>query len=125
MTEHSNAIIDTQHSTQEVAGFVPTQGELVHLLKYWVRKAIDDRYFIFWGQSFGSSDFRAIDRDWERVNEIAHILAEAETNKAVTKAYEEIALEFDQCDWIVFRYGTEKEQTAYQSKGGQDFSHFK
>jgi hypothetical protein len=125
MTEHSNAITATQHSTKEVAGFVPLQSELIHLVKYWVKKAIDDRYFIFWGQCFGSSDFRAIDRDWERVNEIAQILGEAETNKAVKTAYEEVAQDFDQCDWIVFRYGTGKEQTVYQNKGGQGLSHFK
>jgi hypothetical protein len=105
--------------------FVPTQDELIHLVKYWVKKAVDDRYFIFWGQCFGSSDLRRIDLDWQRVNEIAQILGEAETDKAVKKAYKETAQDFKQSDWIVFRYGTQEEQTSYQDNGGQGLSDFK
>jgi hypothetical protein len=104
--------------------FVPTQDELIHLVKHWVREAIDDRYFIFWGQCFGSSDLRRIDLDWQRVNEIAQILGEAETDKAVKKAYEEAAKDFKQSDWIVFRYGTQEERTSYQSNGGQGLRDF-
>ena len=128
MTKNSTAITDTQHSTnangKEITGFVPTQDELIHLVKYWVKKAIDDRYFIFWGQCFGSSDLRRIDFDWQRVDEIAQILGKEETDKAVKKAYEEIAHEFEHDDWIVFRYGTWDEQRAYQDKGGQCQSDF-
>jgi hypothetical protein len=121
MTKNANAIMDTQDSPD----FVPTQDELIHLVKYWVKKAIDDRYFIFWGQCFGGSDLRRIDFDWQRVNELALILGEAETHEAVKKAYEEAAQDSDQSDWIVFRFGTSKEQTMYQDKGGQGLSHFK
>jgi hypothetical protein len=101
-----------------------TKDEVIHLVKYWVKKAIDDRYFIFWGQCFGSSDLRRIDFDWQRVDEIAQILGKEETDKAVTKAYEETALEFEREDWIVFRYGTWDEWRAYQDKGGQCLSDF-
>jgi hypothetical protein len=58
-----------------------TKDEVIHLVKYWVKKAIDDRYFIFWGQCFGSSDLRRIDFDWQRVDEIAQILGKEETDK--------------------------------------------
>jgi hypothetical protein len=85
-----------------------TTKDVIHLVKYWVKKAIDDDYFIFWGQCFGSSDLRCIDFDWQRVDEIAQILGKEETDKAVKKAYEEIAREFEHDDWIVFRYGTHK-----------------
>jgi hypothetical protein len=101
-----------------------TQDEVIHLVKFWVKKAIDDRYFIFWGQCFGSSDLRRIDFDWKRVNEIAQILGEEETDRAVKKAYEEVAQDFDRSDWIVFRYGRRKERSLYQDKGGQGLSHF-
>jgi hypothetical protein len=101
-----------------------TQRELIHLVKYWVRKAIDDRYFIFWGQCFGNSDLRCIDFDWQRVDEIAQILGEEETDKAVKKAYEETAHEYERNDWILFHYGTRDEQRAYQDKGGQCLSDF-
>jgi len=67
---------------------VPTHGELIQLVKYWVSKAIGDEYFIFSGQCFGSSDLRRLDFDWNRVNEIAQVLGEAETDKAVKEAYD-------------------------------------
>jgi hypothetical protein len=128
MTKNSGANTDAQHSTnangKEIIGFVPTKGELIHLAKYWVGKAIDDDYFIFWGQCYGSSDFRRIDFYWERVNEIAQILGKEETDKAVTKAYEETALEYEREDWIVCRYGTNDERRAYQDRGGQCLSDF-
>ena len=128
MTKNSAAITDTQHSTnaygKEITDFVPTKSELIHLVKHWVRKAIDDEYFIFWGQCVSNSDLRDIVFDWNRVNEIAQILGEEETNKAVRKGYEEAAQDFERSDWIVFRYGTQEERTAYQDKGGQGLSEF-
>src|ERR1700730_16588051 len=128
MTKNTAAIRETQHSTnahsKEITGIVPTQDELIHLVKYWVKKAVNDRFFIFWGQCYGSSDLGRIDLDWHRVNEIAQILGEEETKKAVRKAYEETAQHFEQSDWIVFRYGTQKERTAYQDEGGECLSHF-
>ena len=110
--------------SKEITGLVPTQDEWIHLVKYCVRKAIEDDYFIFWGQCYGSSDLRRIDLDWIRVNEIAQIFGEEETQKAVGKAYAETAQLFEQSDWIVFRYGTQEERTAYQDDGGECLSHF-
>ena len=110
--------------SKEITGLVPTQDEWIHLVKYCVRKAIEDDYFIFWGQCYGSSDLRRIDLDWIRVNEIAQIFGEEETKKAVGKAYAETAQLFEQSDWIVFRYGTQEERTAYQDDGGECLSHF-
>jgi hypothetical protein len=101
-----------------------TKDEVIHLVKYWVKKAIDDDYFIFSGQCFGSSDFLRIDFDWKRVNEIAQILGKEETDRAVKKAYEEVAQDVERCDWIVFHYGIRKERTLYQEKGGQCLSDF-
>lgn len=128
MTKNSAAVTDMQHASnaqgKKMTDFVPTQDELICLVKYWVKEAIDDRYFIFWGQCFGSSDLRRISLDWQRVNEIAQILGEAETHEAVKKAYEEAAQDFKQSDWIVFRYGTQEERTSYQDNGGQSLSDF-
>jgi hypothetical protein len=120
MMKNSHAIAETQQSPD----FVPTRAELIHLVKYWVSKAIGDEYFIFSGQCFGSSDLRRIDFDWQRINEIAQILGEADTDKAIKKANEEAAQDFKQSDWIVFRYGTQEERTSYQDNGGQCFWDF-
>jgi hypothetical protein len=93
-TKNPSAIADAQHSTiarsKEITGFVPTHDELIQLVKYWVRKAIGDKYFIFWRQCFGGSDLRRIDFDWQRVNEIAQFLGEEETDKAIRETYEEV-----------------------------------
>jgi hypothetical protein len=104
--------------------FVLTRAELIQLMKYWVRKAIDDDDFIFWAQCFGSSDLRRIDFDWKRVNEIAQKLGKTETDRAVTQAYEDTAQDYERSNWVVFRYGTEEEQTAYQHNGGECLSEF-
>jgi hypothetical protein len=66
-----------------------------------------------------------MDFDWKRVNEIPQILGAEETDRAVKKAYEEVAQEFDQSDWIVFLYGRRKEWTLYQDKGGHCLFDFK
>jgi len=129
MRKNTAPIKETQPSTRdhkkEVAAFVPTQDELSCLVKYWVRRAIDGEYFIFWDQCFGTSDLRAIDFDWNRVNEIAQILGTEKTDKAVTEAFEEEAQTFERHNWIVFRYGTEEERAAYQDLGVgfQDFEY--
>ena len=112
-------------ATTDTDTHVPTQDEWIVLVKHWVSKAIDDSYFIFWGQCFGCSDARCIDSDWNRVNEIAQILGEEQTDKAVKKAYEEAAQRYERSDWVVFKYGNEQEQKSYQDKGGQAFLDFK
>jgi hypothetical protein len=129
MTQNSTVVTDTQHSTDTpgngITAFVPTQGELVHLMKYAVKKVIHDDYSLFAGLWLSDSDLRRIDFDRKRVDEIAQLLGAAETDKAVTNAYEEAALDYEHCHWIVFRYGTRKEQTLYQKKGYPQLLAFK
>jgi hypothetical protein len=94
-------------------------------VKHWVKKAIKDEYFIFWGQCFGTFDLDDIYSDWNRVDQIAQILVSEETDRAITEAYEKAAQRYERSDWVVFRYGNEQEQKSYQDKGGQAFSDFK
>ena len=129
MTQNSTVVTDTQHSTDTpgngITAFVPTQDELVHLMKYAVKKVIRDDYSSFAGKRFDDSDLRRIELDRQRVDEIAQILGKAEADQAVASAYEEAALDFEHCHWIVFRYGTRKEQTLYQKKGYPQLLAFK
>jgi hypothetical protein len=104
--------------------FVPTPDELAVLVKHCVNGAIDDEYFLFWGQCFGSSDLWDIHLDWKRVNEIAEVLGDEATHTAVEEAYQDAAQDFDRNHWIVFRYGTREEQDAYQEMGGQFLEEF-
>jgi len=94
--------------------FVPTPDELAVLAKHWVNEAINDEYFIFWGQCFGLSDLDQIEFDWARVNEIEKMLGHEATRTAIEEAYSKAALDYDRNHWIVFRYGTREEQVAYQ-----------
>jgi hypothetical protein len=99
---------------QRPIGFVPTPDELAVLVKHWVNQAIDDEYFIFWGQCFTVSDLDHIDFDWNRVHEIEKMLGHEATRTAIEEAYSQAAQDYDRNHWIVFRYGTTEEQAAYQ-----------
>jgi len=104
--------------------FVPTPDELAVLVKHWVNEAIDDEYFLFWGQCFGSSDLQRIHLDWKRVNEISAMLGDKATRTAVEEAFQQAAQDFDRNHWIVFRCGTSEEGEAYRETGGQCFEEF-
>ena len=112
-------------TTTATTSCVPTGDEWTVLVKHWVNEAIDDQYFIFWGQCVGNSDLRSIDFDWQRVDEIAQILGSEESDRAIVEAYEEAAQRYERCDWVVFRYGNEQERRSYQDRGGQAFLDFK
>jgi hypothetical protein len=119
----SNICNVSQNNAQPTI-LVLTPEELTALVKHWVKLAIDDEYFIFWGQCFGNSDLRRIDRDWQRVNEIARVLGEQGTATAIEEAFLQTFQDFDRNYWIVFRYGTDEEQNSYQHAGGQAFDEF-
>jgi hypothetical protein len=104
--------------------FVPTTEELTALVKHWVNRAIEDEYFIFWGQCFGNSDLRRIDRDWNRVNEIAKVIGEQATDSAVEEALLSASQDFNRNHWIVFWYGNTEEKNVYQNEGGQALDGF-
>jgi hypothetical protein len=112
--EQSRDEVTNNVAPQQPTCFVPTPDELAVLVKHWVNEAIDDEYFIFWGQCFGLSDLDQIDFDWNRVHEIEKMLGHEATRKAVEDAYQHAAQDYDRNHWIVFRYGTDEEQTAYQ-----------
>ncbi|HKN16550.1 MAG TPA: hypothetical protein VJX47_06390 [Candidatus Sulfotelmatobacter sp.] len=109
---------------QQPIGFVPTLDELVVLAKHWVNEAIDDEYFIFWGQCYGLSDVDQIGFDWARVREIEKMLGHEATRTAIEEAYSKAAQDYDRNHWIVFRYGTAEERAAYQKMGGQCLKEF-
>jgi hypothetical protein len=104
----------TNVATQQPTCFVPAPDELAVQVKHWVNKAIDDQYFIFWGQCFSLSDLDQIDFDWNRVYEIEKMLGHEATRTAIEEAYSQAAQNYDRNHWIVFRYGTHEERAAYQ-----------
>jgi hypothetical protein len=109
---------------EQPTGFVPTPDELAVLVKHWVNEAIDDEYFVYWGQCFGTSDLRRIHLDWKRVNEIGKMLSDELTHTAVEEAFLKASQDFNRNHWIVFRYGTAKEIGTYQEMGEQCLDRF-
>ena len=120
MTEDKNNNL----SAYKPIRFMPTPDQLAVLVKHWVNEAINDEYFLFWGQCVSTSDIRRIDLDWKRVNEIAEVLGDEATHAAVEETYQQAAQAFDRNHWIVFRYGTREELDAYQEMGGQCLEEF-
>jgi len=111
-------------TSEQPTGFVPTPDELAVLVKHWVNQAINNEYFIFWGQCVGSSDVLRINFDWERINEIGKMLGDELTHTAVEEAFLQASQDFNRNHWIVFHYGTEGEINAYREMGGQCLDKF-
>jgi hypothetical protein len=68
MTKNTAATKETQHSTNTPREEI-TQDELIHLLKHWVKRAVDERFFRFGCQCY------SYDLERNRVNEIARFSA--------------------------------------------------
>jgi hypothetical protein len=109
---------------EQPTGFVPTPDELAVLVKHWANEVIKDEYFVFWSQCFSSSIVQRIDRNWNRVEEIAEVLGDEATHTAVEETYHQAAQNFDRNDWIVFRIGTQEEVDAYRKIGGPFLEEF-
>ena|ERR1035438_2802776 len=120
MTEDKN---DNLRAEQPIC-FVPTPVELAVLVKHWANEVIKDEYFAFWSQCFSSPIVQRIDRNWNRVEEIAEVLGDEATHTAVEETYQHTAQNFDRNDWIVFRIGTQEELDAYRKIGGPFLEEF-
>ena len=60
----------------EIPDFVPTRHELLQLLNFWVKEALDYEYFEFLYAQTGSTELRLIPYAWRRVNRIGELLGE-------------------------------------------------
>jgi hypothetical protein len=67
---------------EECSAFVPTRNELLQLVKYWAKIAIDIDYFWFCYEQSGSREIRLEPFAWRRINRIAALLG----NEVVAKA---------------------------------------
>ena len=98
---------------EEIAGYVPTQHELVQLVKYWYRRTLDDSWSFFLDGCTGSTEWRVAEfanRRFERAEAV--IGAEA-----VVEAIKEVRGEFkaevkDDRLWDIFENGTEEQRDA-------------
>lgn len=98
---------------QEIPGFVVTRHELIELVKYWTKRAIDIQYFWFCHEQVGSTDMRVEPFARRRVTRIARLIGQDEAAEAIEQAYEEYAASFQDCRaFTVFCHGTAEERKA-------------
>ncbi len=91
---------------EEIPDFVPTRDELLQLLNYWVKEALDYEYF----------DCLFIPYAWRRVDRIGELLGEERAKKAVEEAYAEFGKDKDQRDWEIFMHDSSKDRKALQDQ---------
>ncbi len=101
---------------KEVPDFVPTRHELLQLLNFWVKEALDYEYFEFLYAQTGSTELRLIPYAWRRVNRIGELLGEERAKKAVEKAYAEFGKNKNQRDWEIFMHGSSEDSKALQDE---------
>ncbi len=98
----------------EIPDFVPTRHELLQLLNFWVKEALDYEYFEFLYAQTGSTELRLIPYAWRRVNRIGELLGEERAKKAVEEAYAEFGKDQDQRSWEIFMHGSSEDREALQ-----------
>lgn len=100
---------------KEVEGFVPTRHELLTLVKYFAKTAIEDEYFCFLYACSGSTESRRIAFAWRRVARIKQLLGNS-VDQAVDQVYKDFEKTEDQRYWKVFLSGSEQERHAVQEE---------
>jgi len=100
----------------EIPDFVPTRHELLQLLNFWVKKALDYEYFAFLYAQTGSTEIRLIPYAWRRINRIGDLLGEESAKKAVEEAYVEFGKDKNPRDWEIFMHGDDADRKALQDE---------
>ena len=100
----------------EIPDFVPTRHELLQLLNFWVKEALDYEYFKFLYAQTGSTELRLIPYAWRRINRIGELLGEERAKKAVEEAYAEFGKNQDQRYLEIFLHGSSEDRKALQDE---------
>lgn len=101
----------------EVPGFVPTQHELLELVRYWARVAIEIDWDWFVAATFGSEDIRLEPFAWSRIVRIGDLLGKAPVKTVVDEVYADFGERFvDKTYWNIYLHGTEEERAAVRNE---------
>jgi len=116
MSNHEKKNIHQTHkkridSFSKIPAFIPLRIELIELLKYWYRR--DLQLTLYW-YADGHSEHKEHTCCVARREYILYLLSKDETEKVLQEIREEFQNEngscFDEQEWNVFFYGSEKEQ---------------
>ena len=94
----------------EVQGFTPLEVELVELVKFWAREAIEMEFSQWANGIYGGSEGRTVRMGWFRVSQIEKLIGEDEVKEAIETVLAKIK----------DKYGTDEYWTTYQSGGPRD-----
>jgi hypothetical protein len=93
----------------EVPDFNPTRPELIQLVKYWKKSALDSEYSVFLTGQIGSTDMRMQPFAYRRIARIADLIGEDEIRKVVQEAENEFGRSADPKAWDIFLHGTSEQ----------------
>ena len=100
----------------ETPDFVPTRHELLQLVNFWVKEALDYEYFAFLYAQSSSSGFRLSAYAWRRIYRIGELLGEERVKEAVEEAYAKFGKNYYQRDWEIFMHGSSEDRKALQDE---------
>ena len=89
----------------EISGFVPTRHELIVLVEYWQRRALETEWWWFRTGQVGSSETRLQAFAIRRVNRIYDLIGQGEVQQAIDGVYAEFGKHEDQRLWDIFLHG--------------------
>ena len=96
----------------EVPEFVPTRQELLELVKYWTRIALEAQYSTFVHAKTGSPEIRRIPFAWNRIGHIGCLLGDEVVYKAVEETTQAFEKNCNPGEWEIFVHG---DQGAWES----------
>ena len=105
----------------EVPEFKPTRHELIHLVKYWKKRALDSEYWVFLSGQIGSTDIRMPPFAYRRISRIAALIGEDEIRKVVHEVETEFSKSQNPKAWNIFLHGTSQEREQIQEEFHRGF----
>jgi hypothetical protein len=98
----------------EAAAYVPTRHEVVELVKYWYRRALDNSWFFFICGDTGSSEWRVEEFARRRVDRAETAIGRESVDAAIGEAREEFRTKVVKDDrlWEIYENGTEEQWQA-------------
>jgi len=107
---------------KEIAGYTLTRHELLQLVKYWYREALDDEwYFFIFGQT-GSSEFRRGNFARRRIRRAATAIGQEAVDQAIKEVREEFKAKVNDARlWDIFENGTEEQREAVLAETWRDW----
>ena len=101
---------------RESPEFVPTKEEVIHIAKYWVRRRLEVRFWVFKFEQCSRSEWVEGRYALNRIDRIAEILPEQELNKAIDEVEHDFKHDIGDDVWDIFTNGTEEQRQSYREK---------